>query len=249
MATEKVVISPVDTAAIAKIDWHNPRAATKFLRELGDNMSGKQVWANIATAYFSIGKAAKAAQDNAAPDVAPYFAAYREAKAQREGKPMKDKTAETYASVARTLTEIGYSLPYDGATLIDYFATNGGSIAYGSRAKLFRSIAENFKTEPTAEEIAKFVALLTPDVVNLSDDIAPVAASVERVINAHASLMLEHDDLDELAVALTEAMNAFVEKARLIQPPTPKTGRSKTLTPEQIALKAKREARSAPTTH
>ena len=249
MVADKVVVSPVDTVAVAKIDWHNPKQAQKFLRDIGDNMSAKQVWANIATAYFNIGKAAKTAKDNAPPDVAPYFNVYREAKAQRDGKAMKDKTAETYASVAKTLTEIGFTIPYDGATLVEYFATNGGGIAYGSRAKLFRNIADNFKHEPTKEEIAKFVALLTPDVTNLSDDIAPVQSSVERVLAAHTGLLLENDDLDELAIALTEAMNAFVEKAKLIQPPTPKAGRGKTLTAEQIALKAKRDARNAPTSH
>jgi hypothetical protein len=253
MAAEKQVIKNVDATLIDKVDFHDARATAAFFRRIGDTMSTGQVWANIATGYFRMGTAAKAVGDNAPPDVAPAFAAYRAAAEKRKGKPLTDATAETYRSVAKTLAEIGYTLPYDGATLIDYIAEKGGSFAYGTRAKVFREIADNFQKEPTAEEIAEFAKRYK----TAGDNVTDAALAVQKTITSwmegdpapFADVISENDGLFEASEILREAMEAYVKAAADVVPATPAKTRNAKMSPAAAKLAAKRAERNAPTTH
>ena len=250
MAASKTYVNPVDVVLVDKTDWTDATSVAKYFTNIGSQMTSGQVWANIATGYFKLGSAAKAAGSNAEPDIAAPFAAYRKAADKRTGKTMPDTTAKTYASVATTLTHIGFTLPYDGANVVRFFAEKGGMVGgYGSRAAAFQKIADHFKTEPTFDEIVTYVKTWkVPD--TLGDDAIAAHKVVSDMINEDHTDMIAEDDgeagLAALQADLMRAIDAFTERAKLVAPPTPKRA-GKVLTPAQQKLLAKREGDSAAT--
>lgn len=250
MAAPKIVVSPIDAAMVEKTDWSDTKSVNRYFANIGGQMTSGQVWANIAVGYFHLGEVAKARQDNAAPDVAGPFGAYRAAAEKRTGKPLTDKTAETYKSVGQTLATIGFSLPYSGETLIKFFAEKGSMVGgYGSRAAAFTKIADNFKSEPTFDEIVAFAKTLKSP-ATLSDDVAPIVSGVTKMVEEdHADVILADDLLAELQAQLVKALDAFAERAAIVAPKTPRSAKGgKTLSPAAAALKAKRDAQPS-TTH
>ena len=251
MAVSKNYVSPVDTALVEKTDWTDAASVNKYFANIGSQMTSGQVWANIATGYFKLGSVAKSAGSNAEPDIAAPFAAYRKAADKRTGKPLSDKTAATYASVASTLCHIGYTLNYDGASLVRFFAEKGSMVGgYGSRAAAFQKIADHYTSEPEFDEIVKWVKTWKVP-ATLGDDAIAAHKVVSDMINEDHTDMIAEDDgeagLLALQGALIKALDAFVERAKLVAPPTPKRA-GKVLTPSQQKLLAKREGDSA-TTH
>lgn len=251
MAAPKTYVNPVDVALVDKTDWTDAASVAKYFANIGSQMTSGQVWANIATGYFKLGDAAKSMQGAPEPDVTAPFNAYRKAADKRTGKPLSDKTAATYASVASTLCHIGYTLNYDGATLVRFFAEKGSMVGgYGSRAAAFQKIADHYTSAPEFDEIVKWVKTWKVP-ATLGDDAIAAHKIVSDMINEDHTDMIAEDDgpagLLALQGELMKALDAFVERAKIIAPVTPKRA-GKVLTPAQQKLLAKREGESA-TTH
>ena len=252
MAAPKIVVSPIDPTMVEKTDWSDPKSVNRYFASIGSQMTSGQVWANIAVGYFHMGEVAKASGANAAPDVTAPFNAYRAAAEKRTGKPLTDKTAETYKSVGQTLATIGYSLSYSGESLVKFFAEKGSMVGgYGSRAAAFTRIADHFKSEPTFDEVVAFAKTFKSP-ATLSDDVLLIQKSVVAMINEDHDETIANDEeeggLANLQAQLVAALDAFVERAKLIAPPTPSARKGKVLSAAAQKLAAKREAQSV-TTH
>lgn len=220
MATETVKANALfDMASILKIDW-TKKAGLDYFAKQGAQLSGGAVWANLSIGYYALGLAAKAAKTNDTPDHMPYFSAYQTARDKVPGqKPLSDDTAITYASVAKTLTELGHKLPYDGSTIMEYVAAKMGSVPYGSRAERISTIAAHFTTAPTVEEIGKFAATRWPKVnANLTDKASEIAEEVAawEENDTFSPFIVKDAEMLAAYVALHSAAAAFLARSAIV---------------------------------
>jgi hypothetical protein len=249
MAAEKNVVPMVDEKALEKVEWANEKSVNTFFRNLGSQKTDKGVWAMIAQGCYHLGFTAKVSS-NALPTAKAAVSAFAEARKNTPGTkgPLSDKTVETYESVGNTLIGVGYTLPYDGTTLMTFVSEKLGSVAFGSRAKLIGDIiAAHPKNEPTVEDLTKFLPKKAPS--NLTD----VDGAVEKVVKGwetnegFVNVIGSDEKLDDAAEALKAALIDFIDASNAVVPRTPANTRGKKLGPAALALQAKREARNAAT--
>jgi hypothetical protein len=203
----------------------------------------------LSSGFYKMGSQAKATS-NALPTAKAAIAAFAEARKTAPGTkgPLAEKTIPTYESVANTLINVGYTLPYDGSVIMAFVSEKMGSVAFGSRAKIIGDIIAAHPTEknaPTAEDLEKYLPKKAKG--NLTD----AADAVAKTVNAwetdegFANVIGSDETLMDAAEALKAALIDFCNASNDVVARTPANTRGKKLGPAALALKAKREQRDA----